>query len=320
MKKTRIFAATLVLLTGASIQSMAQSPTIQKEVRLVNPSSGGGYIGLKASPSTSTYTLNMPVAAPTANQVLTVNSISGGAVNLVWNSPDATGWSLSGNTGTSSDNYLGTTDGQPLLFKTNASPRMTIGSTGSVTVNSLSSAAGSASSNANEGVVIADTDGLLSKVSYSSVVSIGLSNSTGGVTVGGPFTVTGLLTASGGASITGGASINGGLNLTGTNPLQLNGASGNAGEILQSNGSGAAPTWSSSYVKGRGVATVSSNESIAVAFTAVDADDAINVTLEGTGADMAIPSYYVVRSGGTGFTIYFSAPFTGSCNWSIINQ
>jgi hypothetical protein len=307
MKKIKIVAATLVLLTGASIKTMAQSPTIQKEVRLVNPASGGGYVGLKASPATSTYTLNMPAAAPTANQVLTVSSISGGAVNLVWNSPDATGWSLTGNAGTSSDNYLGTTDGQPLLFKTNATTRMTIGATGSLTVNSLSSAAGSASAtNTEEGVVIANEVGLLSKASYASIVSVGLSANTSGVTVGGPFTVNGLLTA------------NGGFNLSGTNPLQLNGAAGNAGEILQSNGSGAAPTWSSAYVKGRGVVAVSDSESIPVTSSA-DTDDAINVTLEGSGADMAIPSYYVVRTT-TGFTIYFSAPFTGNCNWSVINQ
>jgi hypothetical protein len=200
-----------------------------------------------------------------------------------------------------------------LLFKTNGATRMTLGTTGSVNVNSLSSTAGAASAtNTNEGVVIADNDGLLSKVSYASVVSLGLSNSTSGVTVGGPFTVTGLLTASGGASIAGG------LNLTGTNPLQLNGAAGNAGEILQSNGSGAAPTWSSAYVKGRGVVAVSASESVPVTSSA-DTDDAINVTLEGSGADMAIPSYYVVRTT-TGFTIYFSAPFTGNCNWSVINQ
>lgn len=315
MKKNRIFAATVVLLTGISFQSMAQSPTIQKELRLVNPGTGSGFVGLKASNSTSTYTLNLPASAPTANQVLTVSSISGGAVNLVWNSPDATGWSLTGNAGTTSSNFLGTTDAQPLVFKTNGATRMTMGPTGSVTVNSLSSTAGAASaSNTNEGVVIADNDGLLSKASYASVVALGLSTNTGGVTVGGPLTVSGLLTASNGASIAGG------LNLTGTNALQLNGASGTAGQILQSNGAGAAPTWSSAYVKGRGVAAVSANESIAVAFTPVDADDAINVTLEGTAADMPIPSYYVVRSASTGFTVYFSAPFTGSCNWSVINQ
>lgn len=315
MKTIRIFSATLVLLTGVSIQLMAQSPTIQKEVRLVNPSNGGSYVGLKASDGTATYTLNMPAAAPTASQVLTVNSISGTAVNLVWNSPDATGWSLTGNAGTTGSNFLGTTDAQPLVFKTTGATRMTMGATGSITINSLSGTAGSVSATtASEGIITADNEGLLTKASYASVVALGLSTSTGGVTVGGPFTITGLLTANGGASIAGG------LNLTGTNPLQLNGASGNAGEILQSNGAGAAPTWSSAYVKGRGVATVSSNESIAIAFVPVDADDAINVTLEGSGADMAIPSYYIVRNPNTGFTIYFSAPFTGSCNWSVINQ
>lgn len=315
MKKTRIFAATVVLLIGVSMQSMAQSPTIQKELRLVNPSSGGGHIGLKAANATSTYTLTMPGTAPVANQVLTVSAINGAAVDLVWNSPDATGWSLTGNTGTTSSNFLGTTDAQPLVFKTNGAARMTMGSDGSVTVNSLSSAAGSApaSFNADEGIVIANSAGALTKASYASVVALGLSTNTGGVTVGGPLTVSGLFTASNGAVI------NGGLNLTGTSPLLLGGVAGNAGEILQSNGANAAPSWSSAFVKGRGVVTVSDNESIAVAVSDVDSNDAISVTLEGAAANMAIPSYYVVRTS-TGFTIYFSAPFTGSCNWNVINQ
>jgi hypothetical protein len=280
MKQIRVLAATLLLLTGVALESKAQTPTIQREVRLVDPSSGSGYIGLKASTGTPTYTLTMPSVAPTANQVLTVSSISGGAVNLTWNSPDATGWSLTGNTGTTSANFLGTTDAQPLVFKTNNSTAMTLGSSGSVTVNALSSAAGTASTTANEGVVIADNSGLLTKASYASVVAVGMS----------------------------------------AGPLLLNGVGGNAGEVLQSNGAGAPPTWSSAFVKGRGVVSVSTGESIAVAAATIDANDAINVTLEGTGADMPIPSYYVVRTASTGFTIYFSAPFTGSCNWSIINQ
>jgi hypothetical protein len=156
---------------------------------------------------------------------------------------------------------------------------------------------------------------LVSKASYASIVSAGLTNSTTGLTVGGPFTVSGLLTANAGLTVAGGS-----LNLTGANSLQLNGAAGNAGEILQSNGTGAAPTWSSAFIKGRGLVSVSANESIAVSATNVDADDAINVTLEGSSNDMAIPSYYVVRTASTGFTIYFSAPFTGSCNWSVVNQ
>jgi len=311
MKHFRIVTATLILLTGASLKSMAQSPTIQREVRLVNPTGPTGFIGLKAASNTSTYSLTMPTAAPLANQVLTVSNISGSAVTLAWNSPDATGWSLTGNTGTNENNYLGTTDAQPLVVKTNGNTRMTVGADGGITMNTLSGTNGTASSALDEGVVISDANGLVSKASYASVVAVGLSNPSG-VTVGGPLTVSGLFTANLGAAITGG------LNLLGTSPLLLNGSAGNAGEILQSNGAGAAPTWSSAYVKGRGLATVGGNESIAIA-ASVDTDDAINVTLEGSASDMPIPSYYVVRSG-SGFTIYFSAPFTGSCNWTVINQ
>jgi hypothetical protein len=316
MKQHHIVAATLVLLTGISLQSQAQSPTIQRELRLVSPSTGTGFVGLKASAGTSTYTLSMPATAPAANQVLTVSNISGANVSLAWNSPDATGWSLTGNAGTTASNFLGTTDAQPLVIKTNGSSRVTVAADGAITMNSLSGAAGSASGTAtNEGVVISNTNGLVTKASYASVVSAGLSTSTTGLTVGGPFTVTGLLTANSGLTVAGGS-----LNVTGANPLQLNGAAGNAGEILQSNGAGAAPTWSNAFVKGRGLVAVTANESIAVAAASVDADDAINVTLEGSTNDLAIPSYYIVRTASTGFTIYFSAPFTGSCNWSVINQ
>lgn len=312
MKHFRIVTATLILLTGASLKSMAQSPTIQREIRLVNPTGPTtGFIGLKAASNTATYSLTMPTAAPLANQVLTVSNISGSAVTLAWNSPDATGWSLTGNTGTNENNYLGTTDAQPLVVKTNGNTRMTVGADGGITMNTLSGTNGTASSALDEGVVISDANGLVSKASYASVVAVGLSNPLG-VTVGGPLTVSGLFTANLGAAITGG------LNLIGTSPLLLNGSAGLAGEILQSNGAGAAPTWSSAFVKGRGLATVGGNESIAVA-ASVDTDDAINVTLEGSAIDMPIPSYYVVRSG-SGFTIYFSAPFTGSCNWTVINQ
>ncbi|NDF98959.1 MAG: hypothetical protein EB101_08565 [Chitinophagia bacterium] len=314
MKQNKMLAATLLLLTGMGFNAMAQSPNIQKELRLVNPASGSGYVGLKAAPGTSTYTLSMPAAAPSANQVLTVSSISGGSVSLTWNSPDASGWSLSGNAGTSSSTFLGTLDGQPLVFKTNNSTRLSIGSAGDVSVNALAGATGTASATTNEGVVIADNNGQLSKASYASLVSAGLLASTSGVTVGGPLTVNGLFTANNGGTISGT------LNLTGSSPLQLNGAAGTAGQILQSNGPGAAPTWSSAFIKARGLGTASNTESLSISESSIDGNDAISVTLEGTGADMPIPSYYVARTAGTGFTIYFSAPFTGSCNWSIINQ
>ncbi len=46
-------------------------------------------------------------------------------------------WSLTGNSSTSSD-FLGTTNSAPLIFKTNNSPRLTIGSDGVIYLNSFS--------------------------------------------------------------------------------------------------------------------------------------------------------------------------------------
>ena len=60
MKQNKMLAAAVLLLTGMGFNAMAQSPNIQKELRLVNPASGSGYVGLKAAPGTSTYTLSLP--------------------------------------------------------------------------------------------------------------------------------------------------------------------------------------------------------------------------------------------------------------------
>lgn len=431
MKQFRIVAALVLLLTGVSVEALAQSPTIQKEVRLVSPTTGqSGYVGLRAAAGTSSYTLTMPGTAPTANQVLTVNSISGGSVSLTWASPSSTSWSLSGNANTSSaTNFLGTTDLNALLFKTNGITRLTLGESGGATFSDLSGSAGTATTtNTNEGVVIANNNGLISKATYASVVSAGLSGNTSGLTVGGPLTVQGLITGNNGAtlsgttsiagttSITGNTSINttgtgttsignssstlatagtlshtGNLTVSGTSnltgattlgsTLQVTGATtlsstlgvtgattlsntltvagattlssttinglltanngatitgtltvngplaagasspttGLAGYVLQSNGASAAPTWSAAYIKARGLVAVTNAETNVVSgITGLDANDAITVSLEGSAADMAIPSYYIVRSGSS-FTVYFSAAFTGSFNYTVVN-
>jgi hypothetical protein len=395
MKQFRILAAVVLLLTGVSVDTLAQSPTIQKEVRLVSPTTGQtGYVGLKAAAGTTSYTLTMPGTAPTADQVLTVSSITGGSVSLTWTSPASASWSLAGNAGTnSSTQFLGTTDAQPLLFKTNGTTRLTLGATGGATFSDLVGAAGTATTtNSNEGVVIANNNGLISKASYESVVTAGLSSNTSGLTIGGPLTVQGLITGNNGATLSGTTSITGNtsINTTGTgttsignasstiatagtlshtgdltvsgattlnSTLQVAGATtlnatttnglltansgatvsgtltingplaagtsspstGNAGWVLQSNGSSAAPTWSAAYIKARGVVAVTSEESKVVSgLTGLDANDAITVSLEGGVADMPIPSYYIVRSG-TQFTVYFSAAFTGSFNYTVVN-
>jgi hypothetical protein len=54
----------------------------------------------------------------------------------VWIAPSNLYWNVIGNTGTSpSTNYLGTTDAQPLVFRTSATERMRILSTGQVAIN-----------------------------------------------------------------------------------------------------------------------------------------------------------------------------------------
>ena len=383
MKQFRILAAVVLLLTGVSVDTLAQSPTIQKEVRLVSPTTGQtGYVGLKAAAGTTSYTLTMPGTAPTADQVLTVSSITGGSVSLTWTSPASASWSLAGNAGTNSlTQFLGTTDAQPLLFKTNGTTRLTLGATGGATFSDLVGAAGTATTtNSNEGVVIANNNGLISKASYESVVTAGLSSNTSGLTIGGPLTVQGLITGNNGATLSGTTSITGNtsINTTGTGTtsignssstiatagtlshtgdltvsgattlnatttnglltansgatvsgtLTINGplaagtsspSTGNAGWVLQSNGASAAPTWSAAYIKARGVVAVTSEETKVVSgLTGLDANDAITVSLEGGAADMPIPSYYIVRSG-TQFTVYFSAAFTGSFNYTVVN-
>jgi hypothetical protein len=396
MKQFRILAAIVLLLTGVSVDTLAQSPTIQKEVRLVSPTTGQtGYVGLKASAGTTSYTLTMPGTAPTADQVLTVSSVTGGSVSLTWTSPASASWSLAGNAGTNSlTQFLGTTDAQPLLFKTNGATRLTLGASGGATFSDLAGTAGTATTtNTDEGVVIANNNGLISKASYESVVAAGLSSNTSGLTIGGPLTVQGLITGNNGATLSGTTSITGNtsINTTGTgttsignasstiatagtlshtgdltvsgattlsSTLQVAGATtlnatttnglltansgatisgtltingplaagtsspstGGTGWVLQSNGASAAPTWSAAYIKARGVVPVTGDETkVVTGLTGLDANDAITVSLEGGAADMPIPSYYIVRTAGTGFTVYFSAAFTGSFNYTVVN-
>jgi hypothetical protein len=290
--------------------------------------------------------------------------------------------------------FLGTTDAQPLLFKTNGATRLTLGASGGATFSDLAGTAGTATTtNTNEGVVIANNNGLISKASYESVVAAGLSSNTSGLTIGGPLTVQGLITGNNGATLSGTTSITGNtsINTTGTgttsignasstiatagtlshtgdltvsgattlsSTLQVAGATtlnatttnglltansgatisgtltingplaagtsspstGGTGWVLQSNGASAAPTWSAAYIKARGVVPVTGDETkVVTGLTGLDANDAITVSLEGGAADMPIPSYYIVRTAGTGFTVYFSAAFTGSFNYTVVN-
>jgi hypothetical protein len=67
------------------------------------------------------------------------------------------------------------------------------------------------------------------------------------------------------------------------------------------------------------VATAANVISHTVTNANVSAADIIIVTLETSSATAVIPAYTIVRAVGS-FTVHFSAPFTGSVNYTIINK
>ena len=82
-----------------------------------------------------------------------------------WVSPDqAQYWSLSGNAGVGATAFLGTTDANDLRLATNNNLRMTIGAAnGDVTINSLAGTPATTPLDVNDGIVIADGNGTITK-------------------------------------------------------------------------------------------------------------------------------------------------------------
>ena len=321
MKQIRILAATLLMLAGISVESLAQSPTIQKEVRLVESTTNGTkYIGLKSNAPAASYTLILPDAAPTANKILQIGTVSGTNATATWADLPAAAWSLRGNALTTSEDFLGTTDDKPLSIRTNNLERIAInGATGAVSITSTLGVTGATSLNSTLGVT-------------------------------GATTLTGLLTANGGATVVGATSITGATNINTTgaaatiigNTTDANSAvtinTGSTGrltlgglqagestdEILVLNtdnkvGKITMSTLNAGLYRARGQVDVNNSESAAITgITGLVDADVINITLEGD-ANMAIPSYYVGRSGTT-ITVYFSAAFTGKFNYAVIKS
>lgn len=77
--------ASLILSISATAQPIR--PTTQKELKVFDPMGNTGNIGIRAAAGTVSYTLTLPNTAPSANQVLTANSVSGGNVTLTWGTP-----------------------------------------------------------------------------------------------------------------------------------------------------------------------------------------------------------------------------------------
>lgn len=116
----------------------AQSPyaSSKQNILLSNAQSGASerWISFFApSALAANYRLVFPSTAPVANQLLQVASIVGVEANLQWvNASDFgnSAWSLTGNASTTSSNFLGTTDAQPLQLRTNNTARLHFTSSG----------------------------------------------------------------------------------------------------------------------------------------------------------------------------------------------
>ena len=279
MKTIQKMAALLLTAGLAGYQAQAQiRPTIQKEIRLVNPAeSGTGHVSLRAAEGTATYNLTVPGTLPAAGGILKVGSVSGSSATMEWqslsNAVSSVGWSLEGNSittgGTANgQQFIGTTNTQPLVLATThatAQPiimmignteRMRLTADGNLQVQNLNGTAAATLPTGFDRIVVADNTGLIKQASIDAVLT------------------------------------------------------GNGYYIT----------------KARGVSTpASAVESLEVSpvnglgnAVSIDANDVIQVTLESASNDMPVPSYYISRNTGTGkFTIYFSAGFTGTCNWTV---
>jgi hypothetical protein len=123
----------------------------------------------------------------------------------------------------------------------------------------------------------------------------------------------------------GGLSAVGYLSLSGlTSPLLLNGASGNSGEVLVSQGAGSTPTWVNLQaiigIKSKNRSSfLTSVETFEINVTGLDDNDGISVVLEANAAQTSIPGYYIFRdTNNSKVKVHFSAPYSGYVSWVIV--
>lgn len=328
MKHLLHFIFLLICSLSLTIHSKAQiRPSVQKELRLVNPSSGStNYVGLRSSDGTSTYTLTIPGAVPAQGQILKVGMIAGTTASLEWQSlssaVSSAGWSLEGNAITAG----GTSVGQQFIGTTNAVPLVI--ATTHTTAQPIKLLTGNEERmriNAN------GTIGIGSSLNTLNTLEVGGTfRATGNSSVGGNLEITGSLSAQGefqaaqNAVFTSlaGAAVN--TMPAGFDRLVI---ADNSGLIKQTSIDAVLKANGYFVTKARGTITpTEAVESIEINplnglgnTVTVETNDVIHITLEGTANDMPIPSYYIVRNSTAGkFTIYFSAPYAGTCNWSLI--
>ena len=96
--------------------------------------SGTGMTTFQAgSQGTTSINYTLPASLPSVHDVLTATVVSGSAVTLDWTAGSGAGWGVHGNTGTIAGTYfLGTTDPQDFVIKTDNTERVRVLSGGSV--------------------------------------------------------------------------------------------------------------------------------------------------------------------------------------------
>ncbi|MBS1536545.1 MAG: hypothetical protein JST20_02205 [Bacteroidetes bacterium] len=132
----RFTLATIAIAVLFVQPSDAQNVRTDQIIAYQNYLSPGFAIRMSAAPALNVnYSILMPPAAPTAiGQTMTVASIAGSNYTMSWTAPGGgSSWALTGNTSIDPViNYLGTTDAQPLVIRTNNTERMRILSNGNV--------------------------------------------------------------------------------------------------------------------------------------------------------------------------------------------
>ena len=231
-------------------------------------------------------------------------------------------WALEGNpitvAGTSTgQQFLGTTSAQPLVIATThttAQPiKLLTGNTERMRINADGKIGMGSNLNAATTLDVGGTFRTSGASSFGSTVEV-----TGATTLSSTLGVTGdvTFTALGGAVST--------TIQTGYDRLLV---ANNSGLIRQASLDAVLTHNGYHLTKARGFSSyTTAAESVEITPTngqgnpvVIDTNDAISITLEGAGNDMAIPSYYISRNTTAGkFTVYFSSPFTGSINWSIL--
>jgi trimeric autotransporter adhesin len=105
------------------------------QLRFYEPNSSGtyastNYTAFRAGAQGADITYTLPTAPPSVSGHV-LAATTGGVMS--WVNPTATAWSLTGNSGTTAGtNFLGTTDGQGLAFRTNNTEWMRLNTTGSL--------------------------------------------------------------------------------------------------------------------------------------------------------------------------------------------